>query len=257
MSEASSSRATLRIVTHLARSGGTMISKCLACMPGVALFSEMHPQGMRVARNYHPLHQAVEWHGLLSPAEAAPLAEAGFATLMTAIEARARGRGLSLLLREWAHVDHMPSSYGDSVTGRSALQEELCDRFTLVKAATVRHPLPGWLSLAEVGHPMPLEVYLRGCLTFAEQEAETPTIRYEDFARSPDAVLETLCRALGLAYDPGYRQRWAAYDRITGDNDQGGDIGYRPRRVPREVVEQAKALPDYRRVCALWGYDTY
>jgi len=30
-------RATLRLIHHMARSGGTLISKCLGCMSGVVL----------------------------------------------------------------------------------------------------------------------------------------------------------------------------------------------------------------------------
>ncbi len=42
----------VRLVHHLARSGGTLISRCLGCMSGVLLLSEIHPLG---TRHFNPL----------------------------------------------------------------------------------------------------------------------------------------------------------------------------------------------------------
>ena|GEM_PF-4627496 len=34
---------TLRIIHQLARSGGTLLNRCLGCMPGILMLSEIHP----------------------------------------------------------------------------------------------------------------------------------------------------------------------------------------------------------------------
>ena len=69
-------RPTLRLLHHMARSGGTLISKCLGCMSGVLLLSEIHPLG---TNHFNPLVQAQRWYGLLSSQDL--------------IELKARGRG--------------------------------------------------------------------------------------------------------------------------------------------------------------------
>ena len=50
----------------MARSGGTLISRCLGCMDKVVLLSEIHPLGGSV---HNPLLQAYEWFGLFENAE--------------------------------------------------------------------------------------------------------------------------------------------------------------------------------------------
>ena len=63
-------RPTLRLVHHMARSGGTLISRCLGCMSGVLLLSEIHPLG---TAQFNPLVQAQRWYGLLSSQDLADL----------------------------------------------------------------------------------------------------------------------------------------------------------------------------------------
>jgi hypothetical protein len=68
----SSTRPSIRLWHNLARSGSTMIGRCLGCMKGVCLLSEIHPLG---ARFINPFGQANEWFGLFSPEDIARLGE--------------------------------------------------------------------------------------------------------------------------------------------------------------------------------------
>ncbi len=45
----------IRVLHQLARTGGTIISKCLGAMAGVVLLSEINPRGVET---YNPLAQA-------------------------------------------------------------------------------------------------------------------------------------------------------------------------------------------------------
>ena len=56
----------IRIIHHMARTGGTVISKCLASMDEVILLSEIHPLG---AKEFNPVSQAVQWFQLFSEQE--------------------------------------------------------------------------------------------------------------------------------------------------------------------------------------------
>lgn len=46
------SRALLRIVSNLPRPGSTLISRCLGCMEGVVLLSEIHPRGAAIDERF-------------------------------------------------------------------------------------------------------------------------------------------------------------------------------------------------------------
>jgi len=56
----------IHVLHHMARSGGTIISRCLGCMNNIALLSEIHPYGYE-NQLINPLAQAHEWFNLLTP----------------------------------------------------------------------------------------------------------------------------------------------------------------------------------------------
>ena len=66
----------IRLIHNLPRSGGTIISKCLGAQENVVLLSEIHPNGVEIAKKmnlncdlYDPIFQAHEWNGLFEKKE--------------------------------------------------------------------------------------------------------------------------------------------------------------------------------------------
>ncbi len=259
------SRPVIRVLRHMARSGGTVISKCIGSMGSVALLSEIHPLG---AEQFNPLQQAVAWHNLITKGEAKSWSRTrkrlGFADVMAEINKRARERGLSLVVREWSHLDVIGRPFCPPAM-RPLLLAELEDRFEIAQAVTVRHPVDQYLSLVrlEVIKGLTVEEYLRGCRVFAEWAHAEGFVKYEDFTEDPDATLTTICERLRVDFDPAYAQRWAAYDKITGDTAKGNtgrgaaEARIRPlprRETPEGLLESFRANPDYARTLELLGY---
>jgi hypothetical protein len=246
---------------NLARSGGTLLSRCLGCMRGVVLLSEVHPLGVRII---DPAVQAARWHGLLSRAEL-PRWEAGrgrYDELVTQLEERAARRGKSLVLRDWSHLDFVGVPFAEPcfASRSSAL---LARRVELKRFAMVRHPADQWVSQQGLdllrGRVEP-ELYLRGCRAFAELAAQTGFVRYEDFTREPEAELSRLCAGLGVPYDSGWRDRYRGYANVTGDPEATsrmvGEIRPSRRREPAaDMHERFGASEDYRKACELLGYE--
>jgi hypothetical protein len=208
---------TIRILHNLARSGGTIISRCLACMDGIALLSEIHPDHRDV---FDPVEQAALWYNIEVPGQL------GFASHIAAIEAACRERGNALVLRTWDHVDFMPNQW---TTGplpmRSKLVEALSGSCDLIRAAIVREPEPTRASLAkylaerEVEAPS-LEDFDRGYQAFrAMAMANECVVHYEQFLADPVATMRVLCAYLELPFDPTFVDRWQAYHSITGDRE--------------------------------------
>ncbi|MBX3367699.1 MAG: sulfotransferase [Phycisphaeraceae bacterium] len=255
-------RPTLRLWHNLARSGSTMIGRCLGCMRGVCLLSEIHPLG---ARYINPFGQANEWFGLFSPEDVARLGEStmGYAELMLLIRERAERKGLTLVIRSWEHIDF----YGPPFLARAPMRamnvEHLAPVAELVRVATVRHPIDQWMSLSALPIMkgcLNLEHYLRGYREFVEKCLPEVVIRYEDFTRNPDAEMARMCAALGVEFDATYKERWADYATITGDvvssrGLEGRTIRPMGRRevVPTLIAKFAKNA-DYQVVIKRLGY---
>lgn len=260
MSSEPAARQTIRVLHHLARSGGTLISRCIACMDGVVLLSEIHPLGTRM---FDPLRQAHVWYGLLTTADLERIRRnrIAFPDAIALIARRCEERGLRLVLRDWSHLDYTGVPFVEPAY-RPLLVEALAPGFALRRTSTVRHPLDQWLSLstkpAFIGRLEP-ERYLAGVERFAAEARATGFDRYEDFVRDPDPALRSICAALAIDFDPGYRERWPYYSNITGDvvpGRAGASIQPLPRQpVDPEAERRFCALPAYGRVLDLLGYE--
>ena len=255
------SRPRLRILHNLARSGGTVIGRSLACMDGIALLSEIHPRGTGF---FNPLQQAMDWFGLVAPRDILVMRERGsfpFDQALALIEGRARQRGLTLVLRDWSQLDFMGVPVVSDPPGRSLLAEVLERRFALLRFATVRHPFDQWLSCLEVPSiaDLPPDRFMRGYRRFAELAREVGFVRYEDFCADPPAVMRRICEALELPFDPAFPEKQAGWTRITGDSpDYGRGRGpickLKRRPFDPDLLARVENLPDYRASLELLGY---
>ncbi len=259
-----SDQPSIGVLRHLARSGGTMLTRCLGCMDKIIVLSEVHPAALR---HTNPVWQAHEWFGLISPGERAAFERPGasFVEFITLAEQRARHKGKRLVLRDWAHIDYIGFPYAPP-TGRATLLETLAPGFEVHQAVTVRHPLDQWLSLNTLdvirGRLTP-EAYLAGVRTFAEQVAGGPFTRFEDFTRQPMIEARTLCDRLGVPFDPAFMTRWHAYEKVTGDRkEHASRASGRKQITPLErrpvepaLLETFRASEDYRVSCERLGYE--
>lgn len=258
------------MIHNMARSGGTLVCKCLACMDGVALLSEIHPAAIH---KFNPLQQAIEWHDLLSEQDKAALRQRGNIDFQDAIELitrRAEEKGLALVLRDWAHLDFTGYPFNPNPSYRPALHDVLAGRFDILRAAIVRDPVDQWLSLTRLviwqkyiqRGEFTLAKFLAGYRKFAELGQAIGFIRYEDFTRDPDRVMQGLCAHLQLQFDPGYAVKWQGYTKISGDivNSRGvmeGKIIPLSRKpLSPELREAFLANEDYLVSISLLGYES-
>jgi hypothetical protein len=254
-------RPPLRLLHHMARSGGTLISKCLGCMSGVVLLSEIHPLG---TNHFNPLIQAQRWYGLLSAQDLIDLRgrRIGFADAIELIRRRADDCGQRLVIRDWSHLDFTGVPFVAKPAHRLLTAEALASRYELRQVCTVRHPLDQWLSLsrlAVVQGRLELATFLAGYRRFAETAQAIGFQRYEDFTRDPTTGMRALCTSLQLKFDRHFSKRWREYTHVTGDisgSRGGGEIGPAPRHpVAADLLARLAANDDYQTSLRILGYD--
>lgn len=260
---------TIRVLHHLARSGGTLISKCLGSMEGVFLLSEIHPLTGQVDAAYsrmveamNPLRQAIEWHRLPTEHDLRKLGKrerVEFSELLVLLAERAQSRGGTLLVRDWTHLDFIARPFLPEPTFRLTTAEVLREVAEVESHITVRHPVDQLVSLSKLGvmqGSWDLREYFYAYRVFAELAREVGFTRYEDFTRDPDGHLRRMCAALALPFDPGYADRWPDYRKITGDNSTFRTIQpVHHKELEPEQMEKIRALPDYQQAVALFGYE--
>jgi hypothetical protein len=227
----------VRVVHQLARTGGTLVNRCLGTMQGLLILSEVHPfdpQG-KIAG------QAAHWFGLLAETDAAWLRDlskadppTAFGRLVACLATRAAARGQHLVLRDWTHLDFLGFPFVPDPPQVLRTESALRDHCALNQAFLVRHPVDQYQSSAArpgmAPHLTP-DRFLTAYRSFARLAAARRFHRYEDLVAAPDEVLRRLCRDLEIPFDPGYRARWRDYDRLTGDTpDRPAASGCRTSR---------------------------
>ena len=211
----------LRIIHHMARTGGTIICKCLGCMEQVVLLSEIHPLGTNY---FNPITQAAQWFGLFDDLELKEFYSTliPFNNAMRLINDKVKLQDKKLVLRDWSHLDYMAVPFLPEANFRPMLYEILAEDFNIIHIATTRHPISQLLSmyrLALFKDNLNVEQYMHGYLKFAQAAKEIGFVRYEDFTYQPDEMLKQMTTALQLQYDPDYKNKWMYYRNITGDSD--------------------------------------
>ncbi len=255
----------IRILRNMARSGGTLIGKCIGCMDGVVMISELHPGNMAATK---PMMQAHKWFDLVTKRDLAMWKMSKGPSMLQFVarcQTRASGRGDVLVLRDWSHLDYIGKPFVEPGYG-FALADSLGDAYEVVQISTTRHPVDQYLSLQSFPgfkDLIPVDAYLKGCVAFAEFAAANGFVRYEDFVADPDAGLGKICDALEIEFDASYAKKWHQYTTITGDNANTGgrssearEIRPMPRKaVDEELMDRFRVCQDYERACSLLGYE--
>jgi len=259
----------LRIFSNLARAGGTLVSRCLGSMDGVALLSEIHPYGVEAAKKFGPkvssainiLNQAVNWYQLFKPEDFVGKSY-DFTDITKMIANRLEKRDLQLIIRDWVHLDFMAIPFLDKPYYHSRLVEFLEQDFDIVQYHLVRHPAPQWMStcrLVIMQGKLPLHQFLEGCYQYAKLCQENGFVRYEDFCESPEPSMKKICENLQIDYDAEFINKWSSYTKITGDVIPGEQRQViKPAVLPEieaEFHQRLHACEYYTKTLALLGYD--
>jgi len=249
----------IRILSNLARAGGTLLSKCLGSMDNIVLLSEIHPLGTHI---FNPLEQARDWYKLIRSEEISK--PYSFIDAIQLIEQRCRASGMSLVIRDWAHLDFIGRPFLQKPPYKLQLTETLLPAFDVVQFALVRHPLDQWVSTSRLNvmqGQLDLDTFLAGYRRFAAQAIKTGFMRYEDFTREPETQMQRLCRHIEIDYDPGFIARWQANIRVTGDTSKmsRGSGSNEISPLERHVVDKSLMVklhnnPDFQRAIDLLGY---
>ncbi|XSG85255.1 MAG: sulfotransferase family protein [Methylohalobius sp. ZOD2] len=260
LTEASATdREPIRTIHHLACTGGTLITKCLAAMPNTQVLSEVDPLSTLHMRQPKPQFAPTDLIRLLRYSARTvddPLLIDIFLGGITALYEALVERGERLIVRDHAHSLFCTDQFH---TGRPSLKEMLVKHFPVRSVVTVRHPLDSFLSLKAKGwihfDPPTLDEYCIRYTAFLDAYRPSTIVRYEDFVASPEGEMKKLCDLLDLPYDDAFLSTFNVF-RLTGDSGRSGEeIQPRPRRpVSDELNSEISASQKYQSLCTRLGY---
>lgn len=232
--------APIRSIHHLACTGGTILSRCVAAMQNVRMLSEvdpLSPLANKPERHFWP----ADMTGLLafgSPRGDWRLRRDAFMAGLAAVYEHDRRRGVDLVVRD--HV-HSQFTCDGRPEGAPLLIDMLEDRFAATACVvTVRHPLDSFASLSANGWrhftPFDIDGYATRYHAFLDRFDGAPIVRYEDFTAEPAHWMRRICDALALRFNP-------AFEDSVGVITLSGDSGRRSSDIqPRSRRAEAAAL---------------
>lgn len=253
-------RSPIRMIHHMACTGGTLIARGLQAQPNALVLSEIDPLStiqMRTQRSK------------FAPTDPILLARAGLSSIadevavdmfrasIEVLHARLHRQGRRLVLRGHAHSHFCTETNWEQ---RPTLIEMFADRVETLSVLTVRHPIDSWLGLRSNnwGHfePHTPEEYAKRYLAFLDRHESVPVFRYESFVTDPDSEMRGLCHALDMRYNQDWRSLISII-RLSGDSGRGGDtIAPRTRRELSEAAKrEVSESPSFIELCARLGYD--
>jgi hypothetical protein len=256
----------LRLVHTLGGCGGTLLSRCLAVLPRVALLSEVNPGSVKLFPEFDPLHQDAQNLHLLSPDDHQRFSTMdlsrpqNFLALIEVMFERAVASERHLVIRDYNYVEFIGPPYRDDPPRRLLLREALPAAIPTAAVALVRHPIDQWFSLCKhvrVASVLTPALFCDAYLAFLRELGTTPVFRYEDFVAEPERQLRAMCLDLRLPFVSSFRVRFHKFDGVTGDFTRLRDtsISFPASKSPApEILDKFRACPSYQAVLAQTGY---
>jgi hypothetical protein len=212
---------SLAVYYAFARSGGTLINRCLASIPGNLVLSEMNPHAALMAIE----RQADEWLGLIHPDEVSAFAQLPYGGQVVDLARRAGAQGCHLIIRDWPALNFLDSSNLNVMFNPSFILEQCVylethqiDHRALVmarRAADIYDSIKRNLTCFET---LTVDAFGQQYLAYARAVTQYPIVHYESFCANPTVVLQEICRELRINYNSSFMTNFHRFDRCTGDN---------------------------------------
>lgn len=249
----------IRTIHHFACTGGTLLSKCIASMPNIRLFSEVDPLSTMTVRGERPLFLPTD---MIMQARQSTHATNNnelvqiFHASMKILHENTTNVGRRTIVRDHAHSQFCTDQ---DFSCRPTLLEMLKSKFSTLSVLTIRDPIDSFISLRRLKwvhfRPDTFDEYCRRYVQFIERHKDIPIIKYENFIDNPAQEMRNICSLLRIPYQDDFENLFSAYI-LTGDSGRKANhIVSHTRRTPdchlqREVDESQ----NYRILLQRMGY---
>lgn len=249
---------SITLMLNYARSGGTLLNKCLASISDVVMLSEVNPLGggWGILKEKSPTTvkaQAKEWYEI-------DIKNDGFREGISELSDYCSENRKHLIIRDWSFVNfsgHVDNN--NNPIGKFLSIEEMQD-FDVKPFVFVRDIIDVWIS-----RNMPdISTFAREYLNFLNEviKLEIKIFKYEDFVKRPEYELESICNYIGIEFQNVYPE-CLNYDKVNGDTQiktgSRGIIQQSIKQLPRKKIPFNKIMDindsmEIREANKLMGY---
>ncbi len=242
-----------------ARSGGTVLNRCLGGLPNTVVMSEVNPLGGGSGKGPVALRtikqQAKAWYGI-------NLKSDGFENSAVELNNICKEQQKRLIIRDWPFVNFNPLPNNNQNPPNKLLAlETLTEKCELKPFAFVRNAIDVWIS-----RNVSLEEFSGPYLRYVKEilKYEIPILKYEDFCKNPDKTIKSICDYAGLEYSDSYKN-YTSFQNVNGDvqvSEHSRGIKQKEikplprRRISRKKIKEVECNADMIQANELLGYST-
>ena len=218
---------SIRLIHNLPRSGGTIISKCLAAQKDVILLSEIHPEGVEMSKKmggnptmFDPINQSQKWNNLFGNSEYEKICNSSynFERKVDLIYQKTEVNNKKLIIRDWAFLDFFGKPFIEP-SYKNSLIEALNKKFEILNLYIIRHPLELFVSCYKSLNFFKyydFSFFLKGYRNYYLDASKNNVFTYENFLLEPEKNLKNMCDILKVDYNDNYLIKLKDIN-LTGD----------------------------------------
>ena len=198
-----------------ARSGATLLNRCLGSLPNVVIMSEVNPLGggWGEKKEKSPItikEQARQWYNISLQTE-------GFVDNAIELAEVCKKNKKHLIIRDWSYVNFTPHELNNFTPSNKLLSYEqlkLNDQKDLTTFAFVRDSIDVWISR---GMP-PVEEFYKQYSEYINEliKNDIKIFKYEDFCQNPDKEMKKICKYIQIPYSDNYKN-YNDFVNVNGD----------------------------------------
>lgn len=204
------------VMLSYARSGGTLLNRCISSIPGVLVLSEVNIEALCPNSCSTIKEQAKKWYGL-------ELKSDGFIENISEIYEYCLSKNITLIIRDWTFGSFVPSRYNNFKPSKSLATLDIISKsFPVTSFAFVRNSIDVWLSLSASPRTF-YDKNLEFLYEFTEslKKRKIRIFKYEDFCNDPIQEMKKICSYIGINYSDLFLN-YANFKNVTGDTDLPG-----------------------------------
>lgn len=224
-----------------ARSGGTLLNKCLGVSPHTVVLSEVNPLGggwgKRGPQSYTTVkEQAKYWFDISIKSD-------DFREGVLELYNFLRGKHKQLIVRDWTFINFVPHEYNNWNPPNCLLTLELLkEKCNVIPIVFIRNTIDVWISRGMPNVESFSEQYINylNCI----KKYNIKIFKYEDFCSAPKKVMREICKYSGIAYNPRFTEDHVHFTKVNGDvqktQPSRGERHGRIELLPRRIISEEK-----------------
>ena len=203
----------INLMVCFARSGGTLLNRCLGSLPDVVIMSEVNllggGWGTEKEKSLTTIKtQAKRWYGI-------NLKNDDFVNSAVELADICVDRNKKLIIRDWSFINFTPHKYNNFSPPNKLLSfEELRNERDVTSFAFVRDAIDVWISR---GMPS-TDIFFGQYNNYIKEvlKNKITIFKYEDFCKNPDGEMKKICKYIHVPYSGVYRN-YSDFIKVNGD----------------------------------------